>query len=304
MIPLTLITGFLGSGKTTLLRRIIDANRHRRLAYLVNEFSTLDVDSRRLADAGKDLFSLPGGSIFCRCLVTSFINQLRAIAELNDTPDAPVQGLVIEASGVADPRVVGRMLQETRLDESYRLARMVCVVDPGTFPKLLHTLANIIAQVESADLAIVNKTDLFDETTLADVEQAVRDIQPAIKVVRASYAAVDFDLFGLATRPNVTGDYAPCRDDRYDREVFATDRPVDIRGLMAESSGLLNEIYRLKGVVWDGTETHDLNGSPASGLTISPRTGNTRRTELAAVFPPGGRDRIVGFFNRLGAHRS
>ncbi len=301
MIPLALITGFLGSGKTTLLRRIIDGNRHRRLAYLVNEFSMLDVDSRRLTDAGKDLFCLPGGSIFCRCLVTSFINQLRDIAELNNSSDAPLQGLVIEASGVADPRVVGQMLGETRLDEYYRLARMVCVVDPGTFPILLNTLPNIAAQIESADLAIVNKTDLFDEPTLAGVERTVRDIQPTIEVARASYAAVDFDLFATACRPDVTGGYAPCRDDRYDREVFATDRPVDIHRLMAEAAGLLDGAYRIKGVVWDGTATHHLDWSPTSRMTISPTIDDARRTELAAVFPPAARERMVGFFNRLGA---
>ena len=81
MIPVALVTGFLGSGKTTLLRRVIATHRDRRLAYLVNEFAPVDVDGRLLAAEGAPVVALPGGSIFCQCLVGSFIEQLRGIAE-------------------------------------------------------------------------------------------------------------------------------------------------------------------------------------------------------------------------------
>ena len=48
MIPLTLVTGFLGSGKTTLLQRVVERNRARRLAYVVNEFGETAVDGHLL----------------------------------------------------------------------------------------------------------------------------------------------------------------------------------------------------------------------------------------------------------------
>jgi G3E family GTPase len=83
--------------------------------FLVNEFSAANVDSQLLpADAGP-VVSLPGGSIFCRCLATEFIAQLRSLPERFHLPDAPLEGLIIEASGLADPRVVEETLRETWL---------------------------------------------------------------------------------------------------------------------------------------------------------------------------------------------
>ena len=291
MIPLALITGFLGSGKTTLLRRVIEANRGRKLACLVNEFSPLDIDGRRLGEVSDSVICLPGGSIFCRCLVTAFINQLKDIAELHDDPPGSLEGLVIEASGIADPRVVGRLLEETRLDQVYRLGRVVSIVDPGTFEKLLHTLPNIAAQVEASDLAIVNKADLFDEAALGRTEAAIRSIQPAIRVVRASYCQADVDLFTSVTHPRIGGEYAPCRDEHYATETFATDRPVDLDRFIRQAAALGEDLYRLKGFAWTGRDRMYIE-SGATGVEVRPAAGAGERTELALIFRPAARPRI------------
>ena len=79
MIALSLVTGFLGSGKTTYLRRLVEQYRGRRLVFLVNEFSPVDVDGPVLRSAEDDVVSLPGGSIFCTCLVTQFVHTLERI---------------------------------------------------------------------------------------------------------------------------------------------------------------------------------------------------------------------------------
>ncbi|MDH3982239.1 MAG: hypothetical protein OES84_04980, partial [Kiritimatiellaceae bacterium] len=81
MIPICLITGFLGTGKTTLLKRIVEENRDRKWIYLVNEFSALDVDGAIVSAENPDVISIPGGSIFCKCLVTEFIGQMTKIHE-------------------------------------------------------------------------------------------------------------------------------------------------------------------------------------------------------------------------------
>jgi len=79
MIPLTLITGFLGSGKTTLLKTLNELNRESRLVFLVNDFSANGVDAALLAEEKDEIISVAGGSIFCKCLVTEFVNRLREI---------------------------------------------------------------------------------------------------------------------------------------------------------------------------------------------------------------------------------
>ena len=56
MIPLALVTGFLGSGKTSFLRHLAGveyvrgrSGPHRRLAFVVNDFSAAEVDADALA---------------------------------------------------------------------------------------------------------------------------------------------------------------------------------------------------------------------------------------------------------------
>lgn len=290
MIPLSLITGFLGSGKTTLLRRIIERYRGRRFAYLVNEFSSLDVDGRLLATEGEPIVCLPGGSIFCKCLVTSFIRQLREIAELHNRPDKPLEGLVIEASGIADPKVVGRMLEETRLDQLYRLASVISIVDPGSFLALRETLPNITAQIEASHLAIVNKADLFDEPRLAEVEAAVREINPAIEIIRAAFCSIDVDPFAPRAAHRIDGQYAPCADPHYARMVLRTDDPVDIDRLLARIREAGPDIYRAKGFVCTGDETLYIDVSAAETTTRAASEGG-KGTELALIVKPGSEEK-------------
>lgn len=245
MIPLALITGFLGSGKTTFLRALAERERDRRLVFLVNEFSALDVDGDLVAEVARDVMRVPGGSIFCRCVVADFIAQMRAVPERFGAID----GLVVEASGIADPGVVGKMLADTGLDQLYQLAAVVSLVDPGTLPKLLNTLPNMASQIRAADLVLVNKQDLFGEEELAAAEELVRELNPRAELRRTAHAAFAGDLFALRAADRGEGDYAPCRDPRFARFELATTGTVDAEELRRAVTGLGALLYRLKGVV-------------------------------------------------------
>jgi len=143
-IPTTLVTGFLGSGKTTLLKRIMQQHAGSKLVLLVNEFSGHDVDGgivQKEAPQGMHVVPVPGGSIFCTCLVAKFIDHLAQI--VRDHEADPIDGLIIEASGVADPLAVRKLLRETGLQDAIDLRRVISVLDPGTLPRLILTLPNI-----------------------------------------------------------------------------------------------------------------------------------------------------------------
>jgi len=246
MIPICLITGFLGTGKTTLLKRIVEGNRDRKWIYLVNEFSALDVDGAIVSEENPDVVSIPGGSIFCKCLVTEFIGQMTKIHEQH----LDAEGVVIEASGMADPRVIADMLKETKLDRYFELANIISIVEPRSFRALIHTLPNIIHQVEAADLVLLNKCDLFDEEQLAGTEQAVRNIKADANLVRCVKGNVDFPVHGNAgTHAELHGEYAKCRDPNY--SAFSIELPHPIAPSAIESFILENEdaIYRVKGYI-------------------------------------------------------
>lgn len=249
MIPLALVTGFLGSGKTTLLHRLIDRYRDRKIAYLVNEFSHVDVDGGRLAERADLVAFLPGGSIFCTCLVHEFISTLEWIAGADGgAPD----GVVIEASGVASPAVIAQLLRDTRMDAQYQLTCVLSVVDPGTFPVLVQSLPNIATQVEASDWVLINKADLHKEETLAAVEAQVRALNATAAIERTRFCDVNLDLFQPVHTPACArcgGTLASCRDPHFVKYDLVPPGVVDLETLRREAEALEQELYRMKGHV-------------------------------------------------------
>lgn len=245
MVPICLVTGFLGTGKTTLLKRIVATNTERRLVYLVNEFSPLDIDGALVSEEHPEVVSIPGGSIFCRCLVTEFIGQMKDIRK----NFGEVDGVVIEASGTADPAVIADMLAETGLDQEYELARVVCIVEPRSFLRLIHTLPNIIRQTKAADVVLLNKCDLYDETTLAETESELRKINPTVRIERCVRCQTNLPIFP-ETPPesrDLHGDYAKCRDPHYAAFVMEPEVLVEPETLRRFIEANEEAIFRVKG---------------------------------------------------------
>jgi len=227
-----------------LLKRIVEGNRDRKWIYLVNEFSALDVDGAIVSEENPDVVSIPGGSIFCKCLVTEFIGQMTKVYQQH----SDVEGVIIEASGMADPRVIADMLKETKLDQHFELAHIITIVEPRSFRALIHTLPNIIHQVEAADLVLLNKCDLFDEDRLVTTEQAVRNIKAKANLVRCVKGEVDFSIFGNSgAHAELHGEYAKCRDPNY--SAFSIELPHPLDPAIIETFIRENEdsIYRVKG---------------------------------------------------------
>lgn len=304
MIPLALVTGFLGTGKTTLLRQLVTRYAQRRVAYLVNEFAPSDVDGRLLDLPPDRLVSVVGGSIFCRCLVSEFIRHLHKLASL---PGRAPAGVVIEASGMSDPRVIRRMLTETQLDRKFALRSVVAVVSPDSFADLLETLPALTAQVAASDVVLVNKADLHTAAECAEVEAAVRAIQPAARVLCCTRADVDLDVFSPealhAPNSNSAGDYAPCTDPHFARSICTGARATDEASLFATLTALRPLVYRVKGFVrvgalqyyadvsragvechlTGGADSAEDHGEEALVAIYAPASGEAVRAMLAQV---------------------
>jgi G3E family GTPase len=251
-----LVVGFLGAGKTTLLRRLARTARGRRLVYVVNEFSAVDVDAGLIEREGGKTIAVPGGSIFCRCLITEFVSVLRRVSEgsvNNADPAFRPEGVVIEASGMADPRSMRRLLAESRLDSLYHVAGVIAVVDPSTLMKLLMVLPNIRGQIELADLILLNKTDLHPPEAIEKVRGKIRAINPHATLVRCMRGEVDPALVladGLSQRlDQVDAAFGLCKDPRFEREVVAFQQPIDLQALCGLITSAGEGLYRAKGFV-------------------------------------------------------
>jgi G3E family GTPase len=118
LIPVTVLAGFLGSGKTTLLQNLLNNNEGLRIAVVVNDVASVNIDSKLVANdnTAAGMVELQNG---CACCSRSeeLLASVQELVTLSDTrgPDAGFHHIVVELSGVADPRSVRAKFQEAVL---------------------------------------------------------------------------------------------------------------------------------------------------------------------------------------------
>ncbi len=181
--PFVLVTGFLGSGKTSLLKTILrTVDKDCQIAIVQNEFAPGKTDSVELQNQSKnfDLLEINNGSVFCACLLDSFISRLDSFLE-TFSPDL----IFLEATGLADPVSLGQVLQAPEVQEKIYLAGIWTVIDAVNFRKSHQFIQQVRHQIQLADLIIFNKSDLrapSEETitkirnwnTEASIEEAIQ----------------------------------------------------------------------------------------------------------------------------------
>ena len=156
-VPVTVLSGFLGSGKTSLLRDLLQNDQGLKIAVVVNDVASVNIDSRLVLGsiAATDEGGVPGGlegdggpaglvqlSNGCACCSLSE-ELLASVSELITLSDMRGEGgrfdhIVVELSGVAEPRSVRSNFQDAEyyqmpLMDRVQLDTMVTVVDCTTF---------------------------------------------------------------------------------------------------------------------------------------------------------------------------
>jgi G3E family GTPase len=189
-IRTVLLTGFLGAGKTTLLNRLINyySKRADRLAVLVNEFGAAGIDGALVQKGDYYTAELNRGSIFCACIRTDFIFEIKKIAR-----EIQPQILLIEATGIARLDDMYSMMKQGDLDGLMDLEQNICVVDAGSFHKVFATSETVRQQTEFADLFILNKTDTADRERLEETEALLNDHNPDAPIIRTVYGEWEGD---------------------------------------------------------------------------------------------------------------
>ncbi|MFV0592213.1 MAG: CobW family GTP-binding protein [Draconibacterium sp.] len=188
-IPLHLVTGFLGSGKTSFLAHFLTSYEgYGKIAVIQNEFSKVNIDGQKLRQtAGYDLLEINNGSVFCVCLLGSFIDSLAEFVQ-EKQPDI----IIMEASGLTDPIGVGQVFQAQKLNGQVFLEHIWCLVDACNYNRIPALKLRMDHQLRTADTIIINKVDLAKLKTDEIIAQ-VKEINPFARLLQGEYGKVSLD---------------------------------------------------------------------------------------------------------------
>ncbi len=243
-VPVTVIGGFLGAGKTTLVNHILSGGHGLKVAVLVNDFGAINIDAALITSTEGGLYSLSNGCVCCG-LNQGFVEQLEELLAAR----ADIDHIVIEASGVADPARIMDTVRYARFASRLRADAIVVVVDAAGFDDAIAAAPGLAeAQTGSADLVVLNKTDLVGREKLD--EWRARWTFPDSRIVETTNARVPFDILfaGEILSRGVASTFAaePAHEQAISA-IWRQDGAVDLKRLQQVLAALPSGIYRAKG---------------------------------------------------------
>ncbi|KRE72341.1 CobW family GTP-binding protein [Paenibacillus sp. Soil750] len=258
------LSGFLGSGKTTLLTKAIDyfTEAGRKPAVIMNEIGEVNLDGQLIANE-VPMSELLGGCICCssRGDLATALNELVR----GEQPDI----IFVESTGIANPMEIIDEITDASLILPIELSAIITVVDAPQLLELNRTSRGktyrlMRDQIRCANLLLLNKTDLLQESALQEVHDLVREWNPYADLHYTVFSQIDIKLIedihteGSAGSPmqvESNEEAVPHSHEHHHshNHVMAYthffERAVDSNAFEQFVSQLPQEVYRAKGIL-------------------------------------------------------
>ncbi|POP53359.1 zinc metallochaperone GTPase ZigA [Zhongshania marina] len=216
-LPVSVLSGFLGAGKTTVLSHVLNNREGRRVAVIVNDMSEINIDASAVKNgvelnrSEEKLVEMSNGCICCT-LREDLLLEVRRLAD-----EGRFDYLLIESTGISEPLPVAETFtfadeDGVSLSDVASLDTMITVVDAVNFLKdydeakfLQETDEHLgeedqrsvadllVEQVEFADVLLISKTDLVDESTLNRLIAVLKTLNTVADIVPIRNGQVDID---------------------------------------------------------------------------------------------------------------
>ncbi len=260
-VPVSLLAGFLGAGKTTLLNRILNGQHGRRIGVLVNDFGEINIDAELITRVEGETVSLTNGCVCCS-IRDDLVETIEQMVRMDPCPEM----ILVETSGVSDPKAAAMaMVMSTRLAATTQLDSIITVVDASEILELDELNAKLAEdQIEVADIAIINKTDLAGAATTARVSRHIREIAVQSRIIEAVQADAPLELLigpGLheehslavtgATAATYTHEHDERADHTHDYSAYAWqhEQALGFEAAYRTFKSLPLAVFRCKGIL-------------------------------------------------------
>jgi len=242
-VPVVVVGGYLGSGKTTLINELL-LNASRKIAVIVNDFGSVNIDASLIASLNSDTIELTNGCVCC-ALGGTLADTMLDISDREVLPEL----VVIEASGVSDPSSVAA----NAYIGGFHLAATVVLVDAVN---AAHTSQNALVgqtfnrQLNSAHLLVITKRDA------ATAEQHSSCLHIASTAGAPIIDRSDFSLESLVdvSPAHIASSFSVGHDGHFSSEMLELPELHSVHQLETLLSELPKNAVRAKGIVQVGSE--------------------------------------------------
>lgn len=261
-----IVTGILGSGKTSVCKHLLDApTPHGSPAIVVGEFAEEGFDAQMLKTTGCRVVQVTSTGTGDNA--KSYLAPIKQLlAEKGWNP------ILLETSGVTEiAKVAAELRSDPDVAAALAFGPTVTVLDAGAFRVHDEQFGpQLWAQVDVADVVIVNKTDKANQDSLVDIRARIRANNPDAKVLFAYMGqVVRHEVLGVREAdetfsPRLTRvdtQDQPAKD--FESFIYRSDKVVFDRVMLGHKMlNLPGRIARFKGVLRSWDRSYCVNGMP------------------------------------------